>query len=201
MAEAASVKQLDPASLKGLAHPLRMRLLAALRLDGPATSAGLARRFGETTGATSYHLRQLARHGFVEEEAGRGTARERWWKASHRNTQWRTSPFMGDSTTAEAADFLLRYQLEREVRLVQRWLHEQQTWPTEWIDASDSSDYVIRLSVAQLAAMSAEIGAVLRRYQDEATAEATDTAEAADQPETEQVALFFRAFPQRGALE
>ena len=64
----------DPAALRALAHPLRGKLLAALRIDGPATASMLARRYGESSGATSYHLRQLARYGFVEDDASRAAA-------------------------------------------------------------------------------------------------------------------------------
>ncbi|HZB35626.1 MAG TPA: helix-turn-helix domain-containing protein, partial [Gaiellaceae bacterium] len=56
----------DLETLRAFVHPLRNRLLGALRIDGPATASELARRFDESSGATSYHLRQLARYGFVE---------------------------------------------------------------------------------------------------------------------------------------
>src|SRR5688572_10834361 len=72
--------ELDLESLKGLAHPLRVKILDLLSTYGPATATGLAERLGESSGATSYHLRQLARHGFVREVEGRGTGRERWWE-------------------------------------------------------------------------------------------------------------------------
>lgn len=119
------VKELDAESLKALAHPLRARLLTALRLEGPATASALGRRFDETSGSTSYHLRQLARHGFVEEEVGRGTARERWWRASHHGTRWSTSPWRDDPATAEASAFLQHSQFSYEQRSVQRWYAEQ----------------------------------------------------------------------------
>ena len=72
-AEQPRLHQLDARSLRGLAHPLRMRLLTALRRGGPATASQLAEKLGESSGATSYHLRQLAAHGFVED------APEQWW--------------------------------------------------------------------------------------------------------------------------
>ncbi len=70
-------RRLDARSLRGLAHPLRMRLLDALRVHGPATASGLAERLGESSGATSYHLRQLAEHGFVEDAPTARTSRTR----------------------------------------------------------------------------------------------------------------------------
>ncbi|MBW8766480.1 MAG: helix-turn-helix transcriptional regulator, partial [Geodermatophilales bacterium] len=67
-----------------------MSLLAALRMDGPSTATHLAERLGESSGSTSYHLRQLAAFGFVEEVPGEGDGRERWWRARHRSTRWDT---------------------------------------------------------------------------------------------------------------
>ncbi|BFO21324.1 hypothetical protein SHKM778_77120 [Streptomyces sp. KM77-8] len=61
-----------------------MRLLNTLRRNGPATASQLAARLGESSGATSYHLRQLAAHGFVEDAPEHGKGRERWWKAVHK---------------------------------------------------------------------------------------------------------------------
>ncbi|AXB48051.1 ArsR/SmtB family transcription factor [Amycolatopsis albispora] len=72
----------DPARLKALTHPRRLRILTELR-RGPATATMLARALGENSGATSYHLRQLAEHGYVEaagDHAGTARGRERWWR-------------------------------------------------------------------------------------------------------------------------
>ena len=73
-------RTLDVNDLKALAHPLRVQLLDALSTYGAATASGLADRLGESSGATSYHLRQLEKHGFVRELKGKGSARERWWE-------------------------------------------------------------------------------------------------------------------------
>ena len=62
-----------------MAHPLRLEILGVL-VEGPATASMLARRLGESSGATSYHLRVLARAGAVVEEPDLGTRRERWWR-------------------------------------------------------------------------------------------------------------------------
>lgn len=78
----------DPRALKAVAHPLRVRLLGELRTNGPATATELAGRLGESSGATSYHLRQLARYGFVEADPDRRDRRERRWRAIHRFTSW-----------------------------------------------------------------------------------------------------------------
>src|SRR5579872_5768112 len=77
--------ELTPAELRALAHPLRIRIMMHLGANpGPTTSAGLARGLNESTGATSYHLRQLAKFGLIEEVPDYGTARERGWRLGFR---------------------------------------------------------------------------------------------------------------------
>ncbi|HET6706615.1 winged helix-turn-helix domain-containing protein, partial [Amycolatopsis sp.] len=63
MTSAPPPEELDPDALKAVTHPLRRRILGVLSA-GPATATKLAQALGENTGATSYHLRELARFGF-----------------------------------------------------------------------------------------------------------------------------------------
>ena len=86
----------DVTQLKALSHPVRMRILGLLRTLGPATASQVARRLDLNSGATSYHLRQLATHGFVEEAAELGNRRERWWRASSQMTSVRVDESAGD---------------------------------------------------------------------------------------------------------
>ena len=74
------------AGLRALSHPTRLRILVRLRIEGPATATQLAQELKLNTGATSYHLRQLAEHGFIEDDRERGDARDRWWRAAHEST-------------------------------------------------------------------------------------------------------------------
>jgi DNA-binding MarR family transcriptional regulator len=75
-------EEVVPHRLRGLAHTQRLRILKVLRADGPSTATKLAERLGTNSGALSYHLRQLARHGFINEEPSLGNRRERWWSAA-----------------------------------------------------------------------------------------------------------------------
>ena len=63
-----------------MVHPIRMRIIDALRDEGPSTATRLATILGESSGATSYHLRVLADAGVIEEDDTRGNGRERWWR-------------------------------------------------------------------------------------------------------------------------
>jgi len=71
----------DPTRVQmwAMAHPLRLEILGLL-VQGPATASMLARRLGESSGSTSYHLRVLADAGAVVEDPELGTRRERWWR-------------------------------------------------------------------------------------------------------------------------
>src|SRR5690242_12974406 len=73
----------DVRAIRALAHPLRLRLLDLLRFEGPSTATKLAALVGESSGATSYHLRMLAQYGYVE-EADATDNRERWWRYRQR---------------------------------------------------------------------------------------------------------------------
>jgi DNA-binding transcriptional ArsR family regulator len=103
---------LTPKTLRGLVHPIRLRLLDLLQADGPATATGLAKRIDESSGVTSYHLRVLAEHGFVVEDTELGTGRDRWWRAVHRSTSFTFRAPEGPGTD-EAME-----EAERFIRLV-----------------------------------------------------------------------------------
>ena len=71
---------LEVDQLRALSHPLRIRILDELSMYGPLTASGLGERLSESSGSTSYHLRQLEKVGLVQEKLDKGNARERWWE-------------------------------------------------------------------------------------------------------------------------
>lgn len=145
-----NVRILDAHSLRGIAHPLRMRLLAALRQDGPATASQLAARLGESSGSTSYHLRQLAAHGFVEDAPGHGKGRERWWQAAHEGTAFDESLIYDEDPQARgAAETFLSEIIRMHAQELNTWLGQAQTWSQDWRSASDLSDFTLRLTAEQ----------------------------------------------------
>lgn len=157
--------RLDSRRLRVLAHPLRARLLSALRAYGPATAADLARRLETHTGATSYHLRQLAEVGLIEEEEGRGTARQRWWRAAHEFTTWNDASF-DDPDDRAAVDWLLGHHLRVTTDWREDWLASRAQWPEEWQDAADTSDVQLQLTAAQLKRLHEELLEVVHRYRE-----------------------------------
>jgi DNA-binding transcriptional ArsR family regulator len=158
------MRRIDARSLRGLAHPLRMRILEAIELDGPATSSTLAARLGENTGTISWHLRLLAEHGYLEEDPDRGTKRERWWRIPDR-TVLDPSEFLDDPETRRALDVYLRDLVERYYDRVRAYVDED--WPGEWQQAAALSDWRdLRLTPAQLHALNEQIAAVIDHYAD-----------------------------------
>lgn len=160
-----STLHLDARALKVLAHPLRSRLLSALRAGGPATATALAERLDTNTGATSYHLRKLASVGIVE-ETGEGHGRERWWRAATESHHFTQRDVEYDPDGQAAADWLRRYYLRSFVDRYGAWLDHHAAWPLSWQEVADASDYLLRLSPKRLAELEAEISAVLERYRD-----------------------------------
>jgi DNA-binding MarR family transcriptional regulator len=156
---------LDATALQGLAHPLRVQLHDQLSVHGPATATQLAERLGESSGATSYHLRQLEKYGFVEEDPGRGSGRERWWRrvpvrmTIEGHTLASASPATRDATMLVLNEFNRAKQAR-----VQAWRDNYERWPREWSDASVESSSHLRVTADELAQVSAEIDAIVSAW-------------------------------------
>ena len=144
----------DPADLKAVAHPLRVRMLAELRRHGPATATELAQRLATETGSTSYHLRILAKHGFVAEAAagpeGRRHPRERRWEAVHRTTGWSNTQLAATDAGREAVAMMRRRQVEVLIGDVERFEAEQEQLEPAWVEAAGIGDLQVRLTRAGL---------------------------------------------------
>jgi predicted ArsR family transcriptional regulator len=138
----------EPAALRALSHPLRLRLLGLLRSDGPATATALAQRLGLTSGATSYHLRQLHQHGFVTDDAERGNGRDRWWRAAHQSTRTdRTNEATPEGR--EATDAFEQAIAVVHTEALQRAIEEAPTRPAAWRRVLTTSDWHLRLTPAR----------------------------------------------------
>ncbi|MFJ3924932.1 ArsR/SmtB family transcription factor [Streptomyces sp. NPDC090022] len=162
-----NIRTLDARSLRGLAHPLRIRLLSALRHHGPATASRLAERLGESSGATSYHLRQLAAHGFVVDAPERGKGRERWWRAAHDGTLFDENLIHDpDPAVRGAADVFLQQVASIHAQELNRWLGGAQHWPLAWRRGSDLSDFTLRLGPEQALDLIHQLHAVIDSFRD-----------------------------------
>ncbi|MFI1916074.1 ArsR/SmtB family transcription factor [Nocardia sp. NPDC020380] len=151
----------DVAALRLLAHPLRRRIEEHLRA-GPVTATTLAQALGESTGLTSYHLRQLAKHGFIEEVPELATGKERWWRAvpgdrryppysEQTPEMWAVSSEMNRNNLAELVE--LYEDFERKAPEL-----------GEWADAFLFSRATIRVDPARLREFFEEYIQLVYRY-------------------------------------
>ncbi len=175
----------DIAGLRALSHPVRLRMLGLLRTEGPATATSLAQRLGLNTGATSYHLRQLAQHGFIEEDPERGTGRDRWWRAAHDATR---TDFRREGTSDEDVEaYLTTVALLYGDRL-RSAVAELRFLPEEWRSVGTLSDWEIPLTPAGADEL---VQALVRVIEETESSEAEDAAP---------FSVNLNAFPRPGAL-
>jgi DNA-binding transcriptional ArsR family regulator len=179
-----------PEGLKALSHPGRLRMLGLLRSDGPATATTLATRLGLNSGATSYHLRQLEKHGFVVEDEERGNGRDRWWRAAHTTTR---TDFPGQATPEEHDTYdayLQAVAMLYQERML-RSLEERQLLPEPWREIGDMSDWSLHLTPRRAEALVDAVHTMIDEYAEDDP----------DDPDAAPFVLNFNAFVRPGALE
>ncbi|MEV8095382.1 helix-turn-helix domain-containing protein [Kitasatospora sp. NPDC085879] len=158
-----TVQLSDPRALRAYAHPTRMALVGLLRREGPLTATRAAELLGESVASCSFHLRQLAKYGLVE-EAGGGRGREKPWQATALFTSWDTAA--DDPATAEAAGALHRTVVERYAALAVRWLEVQPGEPPAWRSAAGIGDTLLHLTAEELTELAARMDELTRPYLD-----------------------------------
>lgn len=156
--------RLTPQALATVAHPLRARLLEAVRALGEASATTLAYRLDTNTGVASYHLRKLAAAGLIE-DSGTGHGKERRWRPSAVATNW-SAPARDDldDDGLAALTWLERDYVRHFAERAERWLDVADGWPANWRDALGMTDAAVLVTPAQLATLRAELDQVLARY-------------------------------------
>ena len=138
----------DPRALRAYAHPVRMALVGLLRTEGPLTATRAAELLDESSGTCSFHLRQLAKYGLVE-EAGGGTGREKPWRATTTSTAW--DPAGGGTPETAAATGLLNTIIaEGYFEQLMRWLEASPGEPAEWQQAAQLGDRILYVTAEEL---------------------------------------------------
>ncbi|CAD6008624.1 helix-turn-helix domain-containing protein [Agreia sp. COWG] len=154
------------ASMRVLAHPTRLRLLGLLRERGPQTAAQLGDVVDEAPGTVSYHLAKLASIELIEAaEPQSSDKRERWWKATTALTSWDTAQLLDDPEKAAASSVLQKSIGQAYAARYSDYVDSLPSLPREWVKAGASSDRTLRLTVDELAAMNAELEALIARWE------------------------------------
>jgi DNA-binding transcriptional ArsR family regulator len=157
----------DAQTMRALAHPVRIALVEELSIAGPMTATEVGERIGESPTTCSFHLRQLARYGFVE-EAGGGKGRARPWRMTSIGMSF--SPVHDDPDAEIAASALSRVLRERQLGRYQTWLQTKAAYPRRWREAADESEWGSYLTADELDQLNEEIVTLLRtRFPDRLT--------------------------------
>ena len=157
----------DARTLRALAHPVRIALIERLSLGGAMTATQVGERIGESATTCSFHLRQLAKYGFVT-EAGGGKGRSRPWRMT---TIGMSLAAPHDDPEAEiASGSLVRMLRERQLDRYRAWRETRMGYPPQWRAAAGDAEYMFYLTAEELAQVAAELAALLTdRYADRLT--------------------------------
>jgi predicted ArsR family transcriptional regulator len=155
------IKLTDPRALRAYAHPTRATLVGLLRTRGPLTATRAAELVGESVASCSYHLRQLAKYGLVEEDDS-GQGREKPWRATAPNTNW---PARSDDPAVSAAvDAVAMSFAEQYFERVMGWIERRAEQSPEWQDAALFGDSLLYLTADELEQLKHEVSELLGRY-------------------------------------
>jgi len=152
----------DPKAMRAMAHPVRMALLELMNVTPTLTATQASDVLGESPANCAFHLRTLAKYGFVR-EAGGGKGRERPWTRAHRSISL-TTEGQADYQAELAAHALAQAYGERMIDRI-RYAYTKTSWPKGWERAVFASDSVRFLTAEEAIGVSAEIRAILDRYE------------------------------------
>jgi DNA-binding transcriptional ArsR family regulator len=148
----------DARTLRALAHPVRIALFEELTESGPMTATEAGERIGESPTTCSFHLRQLAKYGFVE-EAGGGKGRARPWRATTIGISLAADH--DDPEAQLASGVLIRLIRERALGRYQTWLETRSSYPRQWREAASESQQQLHLTAEELKQLNKELSALL----------------------------------------
>lgn len=176
-------------SLRALAHPLRIAMLELLSRRGPQTSSTLGKMLDQPSGVTSYHLRQLARHGFIQEVSGKGRGRERWWERARGTVDFVSTDLAGNLASSEALELVtLEFERQRMSALAGFLQSGDLSIDKEWSNAAAIKTHTFHISAAQMAQLANAVEALI--------AELAEDFERTEQPTDKRtVQVHFDVFP------
>ncbi len=145
----------DARTMRALAHPVRIALIEALSIAGAMTATEVAEMIGESPTTCSFHLRQLAKYGLVEDAEETRAGRSRPWRMTSIGREFRLT---GDDPEAEIALFaLLRLARERQFARYRTWLDTRASYPKAWQDAVGDSEYTFFITAEELDQLNTEL--------------------------------------------
>jgi predicted ArsR family transcriptional regulator len=147
--------------LRALSHPTRLALIELLDEEGPLTATQAGERLGESPANASFHLRTLAKYGYVEEAPG-GQGRQRPWQVVQQSANIPNDELGPDAKLAAGA--LLQLIRERDLQRLQAYEATRADYPKEWRDAAHEMRLMVHLTAAELAELYGAIESALAPY-------------------------------------
>jgi Helix-turn-helix domain len=156
----------DPTVMRALAHPIRIALIELLGVHPTLTATQASDALGESPANCAFHLRTLAKYGFIE-EAGGGRGRERPWRASAASQRIRLRSVDLESEQAKVAAGALEQVWHDRIFARIRDVFVNRRWTPEWEEAAGSSQTITYLTPAELRAVRDEFNQIVSRHLDE----------------------------------
>ena len=156
----------DPQTMRALTHPVRLALLEALNLEGQLTATQAGELIGEPPNTCSFHFRQLAKYGFVE-EAGPAPGRSRPWRLTTFRMHY--SDLHEDPDTAVAARELDRMLRQRYLDRLAAFYETRSGYPLAWQETTGGSQALLHVTPEELKSLDDTIMALLEPYLDRNT--------------------------------
>jgi predicted ArsR family transcriptional regulator len=146
-----------------MTHPVRLALLEVLYLHPALTATEAAELIGESPTTCSFHLRQLAKYGFVE-EAGDAPGRRRPWRLAVRYVRF--SSASGDAEMGAASTALEELLVRRWFERFSQWQRARSHYAPEWQEAAGTGEFLLHVTAAELHEINTEILAIFERFHD-----------------------------------
>lgn len=161
MSQDDQIRTTDPERIRALAHPVRLELLEVLDDLGEATATQCAERLGETVANCSFHLRVLAKAGFIEPAEARG--REKPWRPTGPGgRQMSIEP--GNPASRHAVAEVASLSMTREVERVRAFIQEQPDPPPGWEDTVTLTQAAFWATADELRELVAQVHALTERF-------------------------------------
>lgn len=152
----------DPQRIRALAHPLRIELLDILGSVPEATATECAERTGESVASCSFHLRMLAKYGYVEPAEPRG--REKPWRLVSRSRSV-SADWSDPASVAAAGEFAL-LMIDQEAERLRSWIRQAKDEPREWSEGAAITRSMVWLTRDELTELSKAMNGLADRFRD-----------------------------------
>ncbi|MGV9193572.1 helix-turn-helix domain-containing protein [Microbacterium sp. MC2] len=160
MTDRTSQRVTDPARLRALAHPLRIRLFDLLNDHDELTASECAQLVGESPASCSFHLRMLEKYGFIERAAARG--REKPWRLSA--PSWDMRPEAGQPASLTAVAEIALLGLDLDAARIRAYFERIGAEPDEWVQASTFTRSTFWATAEELAELSRDLQQITDRF-------------------------------------